>query len=130
MRLRRHIASLVGVERDDVVGDVEEGPGPTRDQDCRDPFSVSRGRMRSTNGVIGSCSAGMSCRIRSSRIMKFVAEVSSSINSALAPASSASTRLAPNALSGISGLRGSRARPWCEVTTAVGMRAGRAGQPG
>lgn len=43
-------------------------------------------------GVIGSASAGIRARMRASRIMKFVAEVSSSISRAGLRASSASTR--------------------------------------
>ena len=46
------------------------------------------------NGVIGSRSAAMSSRMRSSRIMKFVAEVSSSMSSVREPLSTASTRFA------------------------------------
>ncbi len=58
------------------------------------PRSPSSGRTRSTKGVIGSRFDGMSARIRSSRIMKFVAEVSSSMSRVRALASTASTRLA------------------------------------
>ncbi len=47
-----------------------------------------------TNGDSVSSASGTSCRMRSSRIMKFVALVSSSINNSGAPHSSASTTAA------------------------------------
>ena len=46
--------------------------------------------MRSTRGVMGSRSAATSSRIRESRMSRFVAEVSSSSSSVVAPASTAS----------------------------------------
>ena len=50
--------------------------------------------MRSTNGVMGSWSAGIRARMPASRIMKLVADVSSSMSRTDAPASMASTRFA------------------------------------
>src|SRR5699024_5579502 len=70
----------------------KKAPDPPATSTVETPGSVSRGRTRSTNGVIDSRSAGLRARIRSSRIMKLVAEVSSSISSAEAPASTAATR--------------------------------------
>ena len=46
--------------------------------------------MRSTRGVMGSRSAATSSRMRESRMSRFVAEVSSSSSSVVAPASTAS----------------------------------------
>ena len=46
--------------------------------------------MRSTRGVMGSRSAATSARMRESRMSRFVAEVSSSSSSVVAPASTAS----------------------------------------
>ena len=51
-------------------------------------------RTRSINGVIGSSSRQITFCISSSRIIKFVAEVSSSIKSSLEPLSTASIRFA------------------------------------
>ncbi len=58
------------------------------------PDCSYKSRARSKNGVIGSLSRLITCCINSSRTMKFVAEVSSSIRRSLLPASIPSTTLA------------------------------------
>mmetsp|Transcript_133729 Transcript_133729/g.333725 ORF Transcript_133729/g.333725 Transcript_133729/m.333725 type:complete len:244 (-) Transcript_133729:700-1431(-) len=55
------------------------------------PLSSKRGFTRLMKGVIGSLSGATSSTIGASRIMKFVAHVSSSISIAVAPNSNAST---------------------------------------
>ena len=59
-----------------------------------DTSAFFRSPILEINGVIGSLSLGTTAFIRASRIMKFVALVSSSMSSVFAPASSASATLA------------------------------------
>ena len=54
------------------------------------PLRRNNAVMRSTRGVMGSRSAATSSRMRESRMSRFVAEVSSSSSSVVAPASTAS----------------------------------------
>ena len=54
------------------------------------PLRRNSAVMRSTRGVMGSRSAATSSRMRESRMSRFVAEVSSSSSSVVAPASTAS----------------------------------------
>ena len=54
------------------------------------PLLRNNAVMRSTRGVMGSRSAATSSRMRESRMSRFVAEVSSSSSSVVAPASTAS----------------------------------------
>jgi hypothetical protein len=79
---------------DDGVGDVEVVAGAADDDMVEMSCTSASWRARSMNGVMGSCSSAMSACMRASRIMKFVADVSSSSSSTRAPTSIASTMAA------------------------------------
>mmetsp|Transcript_27740 Transcript_27740/g.79957 ORF Transcript_27740/g.79957 Transcript_27740/m.79957 type:complete len:221 (-) Transcript_27740:414-1076(-) len=72
----------------------KKSPEPPTTSTVETPRSSSSGRTFDTKGVMGSLSAATRRFILSSRIMKFVAHVSSSTSSVVAPASSASTMFA------------------------------------
>lgn len=94
MGLLGDIGRNIGVHGDDEIGDLEERTRPAGDEHRRDSTLTEQWAHALDEGVIGSRFDGMSARIRSSRIMKFVAEVSSSMSRVRALASTASTRLA------------------------------------
>mmetsp|Transcript_54719 Transcript_54719/g.98600 ORF Transcript_54719/g.98600 Transcript_54719/m.98600 type:complete len:209 (-) Transcript_54719:1322-1948(-) len=73
---------------------AKKSPLPPTTSTVETPCSSSKARTFSTKAVMGSLSGATSAFIFSSRIMKFVAQVSSSTKIEVAPTSSASTMLA------------------------------------